>query len=150
MIPVRRGVAVQPAATPPRPGHDPRIDELTGIAKLLARRAGYDAGLQLIMLFGGARIFIPRTIRTNCPLHKLGPKAAAALSELRGGEQVDVPTGRGIIRKQIIAYLSTAGTQKESKRAVAKKFGVHARTVQRIRAELRRRAGQAQKLRRAG
>jgi hypothetical protein len=125
---------------------DPRLELLDGVAKALAKVAGFDAGERLITHFGGQRVFVPRTVRPRSRLwQQLGPIAAKALATLRGGEHIDVPTGSEArrrlndvrVRLQIESYLKAQGNPAAvSKDQVAERFKVNRRTVQRVRVAL--------------
>ena len=121
---------------------DPRIAELPGVARQLAVAAGYDAGERLLLQFAGQRVFVPKKIWPRSKLWKLlGPLTAKALTELFGGDYIDVPTGEGLTvakrTRQIRNYLQGEGRQ-QSKNQVAGTFHVNRRTVQRHRAWLGR------------
>lgn len=122
---------------------DPRLAGLSGVARELAVKAGYDAGERLVLHFAGQRLFVPKKIWPRSQLWKLlGPLTAKALAELYGGEYIEVPTGEGLSRSKRVAqirqHLAGAG-KASSKNQVASALKVHRRTVQRHRGYLSRR-----------
>lgn len=149
MLSVKAGVrppSPAKAASPTKPKADPRIQYLSGIAKEFALAAGVDAAEKLMKLFGGERVSVPLKARPSSRIWKLGPAAAEKLVELRGGETIDVPTGAAgalrratSMRRQQIAECFQ-GPEKMTINAAAKKFGVHRRTISRIRAAARQKA----------
>jgi hypothetical protein len=127
---------------------DHRLELLDGVPKELALRAGVDAGERLVRFFGGRRLYVPRKSRPGSELlEKLGEDAMRTLMDLYGGDDVNVPLGvdaerrysSAVRQQQIVEYLRAQGDpQKVSKYEVAAMFGVSARTVQRVRARMRR------------
>lgn len=63
----------------------------------VVRAAGGDAAVRrLLAERGGTRVYVPvERIAGSALAALVGQEAAEALAELRGGECVDVPTGRG-------------------------------------------------------
>ena len=121
---------------------DPRLTTLPPIARQLAEKAGFDAGERLLLHFAGQRVFVPKKIWPRSILwEKLGPLSAKALSDIYGGDYIDVPTGAGLSTakraRQIRNYLSSEG-RGQSKNQIASTFEINRRTVQRHRVWLRR------------
>ncbi|MBX9944916.1 MAG: hypothetical protein K2Y40_12610 [Reyranella sp.] len=124
------------------------MDKLDGVARALARVAGYDAGVRLVTGFGGQRVFVPRTIRQRSRFWDvLGPTACRELAKLFGGEHITVPTGLGAERRlsdarrrrQVEAFLRAHKDPRlVSKDKVAEALKVHRRTVQRVRVAMTR------------
>jgi hypothetical protein len=141
MQPTKRGSLAAPlskAHSQTTPKRDPRIARLKGIAREIAIAAGYDVLRLLVQLFGGQRVFIPlgaRPPRSGSKLAKLDPATLAKLIEFRGGEYIEVPTGAAIQRQEIIDFLQSS--PRPTNNQVASKFGVHRRSVQRMRSTLR-------------
>lgn len=110
---------------------DPRFTLLTGSALELAKVAGFDAAVRLMVAFGGQRIYVPRKRRDSSHFSvQLGCDAARALASLFGGEHIEVPLGSHLSvlqRRNQIANFSG------SNNAAAQMFRIHRRTVQRIR-----------------
>ena len=64
----------------------------------------------------------------------------AILAELRGGEHVEIQSNlekAAHMRSQILEYLRSEAPREPTRNEVAVKFGLHRRTIQRIRAEFR-------------
>jgi hypothetical protein len=115
----------------------------------VAATCGARVVTQIVKLFGGRRLYIPaRRIRANSPLAALGQDDAGKLVEMFGGTEIEVPIGHASVRAQasaqarvqIRAFLLEDHPEEErvSKHVIAQRFGVSPRTVQRIRAELRK------------
>lgn len=77
---------------------DPRIARLPKVARELAERLGYDAGVLLIEKFGGMQLSIPGPSGAKCSRisRELGEEVARVVCELWGASRVDVPTGARI------------------------------------------------------
>ena len=121
--------------SPPAP-KDPRVDELVGIARDLARVAGFEAAEARMLHFGGQRIYVPEKMRPKSEIWKaLGPAAAKALAAIvaarpGGVSPIDVPLGgqlRAARRKEAIRAFNG------SKNKAAAAFQCSRRTVQRYR-----------------
>ncbi len=98
-----------------------------------ASRAGLDAALRLAETAGGQRKYIPRKealYEGHWLVLALGWSAAHILAEMWGGESWDIPAAVSYTSKKQ-AILNTQG----SASAVARKYGVSARYVKRLRAE---------------
>ena len=126
-----------------RPHHraDPRSKLFGGIVRTLALVADWEAVERLVRLFSGQRVYVPHKMAPDCRLWEIGRDAARQLERLHGGDYINVPmlhTFEFTLKKQQIAdYLAAHSEPYEvSKRELARKFDVHPRTVQRIRAEL--------------
>lgn len=110
---------------------DPRILLLTGAARELAVKLGYDAGVKLIVEFGGQQIQVPRKARTKSPLwQKLGGESTRAMVELYGGQQIEVPIGSALKSAERNRGIAAhPGSHNEAARA----FGVTRRWVRMVR-----------------
>jgi hypothetical protein len=121
-----------------KPPRDPRIGELVGIARELAKVAGFEAAETLMFHFGGQRLNVPQKMRPSSPFWKvLGGDVAKKLAAIanKGGAQgsgadVDIPRGsRLMIARKRAAIAAFGGSKNEA----AARFGIHRRTVQRHR-----------------
>lgn len=125
---------------------DRRIDDLDGIARELARAAGYEAAETLILAFGGQRLYVPVKMRPSSPFWRvLGADAAKKLAaiananldgvEAQGaGRDVDIPLGSRLMMAKRKAAI---GQFKGSKNRAAEIFKCSRRTIQRYRRHLR-------------
>lgn len=126
---------------------DPRIGHLIGVARELAIKSGYEAGERLIETFGGQRLYVPRKTRPRRASKRprlneidlitaIGVEAAETLAVMYGGEHIEVPLRSSLLRKRMTDFLLSTPTP--SINQVVAKFDVHRSTVQRLRAQLRR------------
>src|SRR6476620_10633191 len=121
-----------------KPPADPRIAELVGIARELAKAVGFEAAETLMFHFGGQRLNVPQKMRPSSPFWKvLGPDAAQKLAAIANagsaqgsGADVDIPRGGRLMMAQRRATIAAFNG---SKNEAAARFGVHRRTVQRHR-----------------
>lgn len=91
---------------------------------------GRQAALRLARAFGGARLYVPRSIQQRSPLAvALGIRAARLLSERFGGGTFDVPTARAEIRKANVLSLAHRGRDVG---AIARAVGLSPRRVRTI------------------
>lgn len=125
---------------------DARIAELVGIAREFALAAGFEAAEQLMLHFGGQRVYVPIKMRPSSPFWKvLGRSAALKLAEIAthgesqgSGAEIEVPIGSRLLmarRKAAIAGF------KGSKNQAAAAFRCSRRTVQRYRSAAQEGAG---------
>jgi len=128
---------------------DPRIGHLIGVARELAIKSGYEAGERLIDNFGGQRLYVPRKPQPRRASRRqvlkevdfitaIGADAAETLAVMYGGEHIEVPLRSSLLLKRMTDFLLS--TPAPSINQVVAKFDVHRRTVQRLRAQLRRQA----------
>jgi hypothetical protein len=68
-------------------GVDDIVDSLAGIAEQM----GVETALRFAAQFGGTRLYVPSTWRSELPLNLLGEEAARELSRMFGPETIDVP-----------------------------------------------------------
>ena len=119
---------------------DPRLADLTGPALELAKKAGFDAAVRLMVNFGGQRLYVPRKMRPRRPdrrpvlngidfVEALGPAAAKALAELYGGEHIEIPLGTALHDRQIAQQIANF---RGSLNQAVRTFGLHRRTIQRV------------------
>lgn len=123
------------------PAPDPRLADLVGPALELAKVAGFDAAVRLMVNFGGQRLYVPRKMRPRRPgsrpllnesdfVGALGLAAAKELAALYGGEHVEIPLGSALKERQRRAQVAKF---KGSNNQAVQTFGLHRRTVQRLR-----------------
>lgn len=115
-----------------------RFAGLTPFLREFAEHMGSVAGaLKLVEKFGGQRVAVPRKARPGQVIARAcGLEVARALSELRGGESVEVPlAGSGRLKKHNIHKLLTrdriAGRQ-GSANEIARAVGCTHRYVKKI------------------
>lgn len=122
---------------------DPRLADLVGPALELAKVAGFDAAVRLMVNFGGQRLYVPRKMRPRRASKRqalnevdfitaIGREPAKALAELYGGEHIEIPLGSALQDRQI--KLQVANFNGSINQAI-RKFGLHRRTIQRIKSE---------------
>lgn len=120
---------------------DPRLADLVGPARELAKVAGFDAAVRLMVNFGGQRLYVPRKMRPRRASKRqalndidfitaIGREAAKALADLYGGEHIEIPLGSALQDKQIAQQVANF---KGSINQAIRKFGLHRRTIQRLR-----------------
>ena len=120
---------------------DPRLADLVGPALELAQVAGFDAAVRLMVNFGGQRLYVPRKMRPRRANKRqalneidfvtaLGWDAAKALAGLYGGEHIEIPLGK--LLKEGQRRLQVANFKGSNNQAI-QTFGLHRRTVQRLR-----------------
>lgn len=123
---------------------DPRIGELVGIARELAKAAGFEAAETLMFHFGGQRLNVPQKMRPSSPFWKvLGGDVAKKLAAIANkgaaqgsGADIDIPRGGRLMTAKRRAAIATFNG---SKNEAAARFAVHRRTVQRYRSSLAKR-----------
>lgn len=119
---------------------DPRLADLVGPALELAKAAGFDAAVRLMVNFGGQRLYVPRKMRPRRASKRqalneidfitaIGRDAAKALADLYGGEHIEIPLGSALQDRQIALQVANF---KGSINQAIRKFGLHRRTIQRI------------------
>lgn len=69
---------------------DPRIDDLPESIKPVAEHLGYAAAVQIVDVFPGYQIYVPRALSSGHMLEALGPLADQLVREF-GGEVIVVP-----------------------------------------------------------
>lgn len=122
-------------------GADPRLADLTGPVLELAKEAGFDAAVRLMVNFGGQRLYVPRKMRPRRPgsrprlnevdfVGALGLQAARELASLYGGEHIEIPLGASLKVRQRRAQVANF---KGSNNQAIQTFGLHRRTIQRLR-----------------
>jgi len=113
---------------------DPRIARLPKVPRALAKRLGYEAGLQLMAAFGGRQIRIP-TKRFSLTSGNeiacvLGEEVAAIMADLFGGETIEIPKGSFLKADALrAAILAHPGSHNEA----ARDLGVSRRYVRMVR-----------------
>ncbi len=111
------------------------MPELPDLARMLGLPSGTpnDSCLALVRAYGARRLYVPKRLH---PLHRLcqllGHEHAARLSAARGGEYLAIPQLSGWKRSNRNAILaSVRATEGLSHEAIANKYRVSRRTVQR-------------------
>lgn len=122
---------------------DPRLADLNGPALELAKVAGFDAAVRLMVSFGGQRLYVPSKMRPRRTSKRqalndvdfitaIGREPAKALAKLYGGEHIDIPLGSTLHDRQIkLQVVNFNGSLNQAVR----KFGLHRRTIQRIKSD---------------
>lgn len=119
------------SAPDPRP--DPRIALLRGAARALAEELGFEAAEKLMHHFGGLQVTVPMKPRKHSPLLLvLGREAAAVLSRLYGGSNIDVPVALGR-RMETAARMRAIQEHPGSHNQVAREFQCTRRWVRMVR-----------------
>ncbi|MEK7754525.1 MAG: Mor transcription activator family protein [Acidobacteriota bacterium] len=126
-----------PQLAPPtsvREQRDPRTARLPKVPRALAKRLGYEVGLLLMTKFGGSLLSVPTSptpAKGSVISRALGEAAARVMTELWGGESLEIPLGSKVkAADRRRAIIDHPGSHNE----VAREFGVSRRWVRMVRA----------------
>jgi hypothetical protein len=110
---------------------EPRVEDFVEGLQPLAAELGAQATVEIVRIFGGARLYVPQRWRPDLDLNLIGVEAAQALCATFGPERIDIPrhpyTAQAM-RRRLDSLRATGMTNG----AAARALGVSWRTVTRL------------------
>ncbi len=104
---------------------------------------GEETAARMAAAAGGQRRHIPKGGRSGWIHREVGPEAALWMAERFGGEYLQLPLSETVRRSERRRWLALiAASPQESSNDLARRLGIHYRTVQRLRQSLRESAAE--------